>query len=68
LADCWKQIIEIAADYSLSPLLMIHLPKDTFTKDGKAKVLPVMHIITAERHEKLLQYERRCEEIDAKEE
>lgn len=54
LLGAWKQINELSDDHEAKyPFLAVK--KDL-------RKYPLMHIITKERHEELLQYERECQD------
>lgn len=51
MLDAWLQIIRIAREQGKEPLLIV-VPSNVGVKP------PALHIITPERHERLLEYER----------
>lgn len=62
----WVKIVSRAMEHGKHPCLRIDPSNKPgmFVYNGHRYKLPVMHIITAERHAQLLAYEHRCESID----
>ena len=61
LTDCWSQINQIAGLHGFSPVLVLRLPSEHYIFEGKQRPLPLLHIITPERHAVLLACEREAE-------
>lgn len=64
----WLQICQIAAKYpGYEPILFLFCPDTVegpnFVVDGHKRNLPPIHAITPERHARLLECERKCEEL-----
>lgn len=57
IAGWWQQICEKAIEWGKDPILMWEASNASEYK-VRGKNLPVLHIITAERHEELLRKER----------
>ena len=58
LWKAWKQVVAIAAAHDKEPLLRLE------PSNPDKKGVPIIHMITEERHEKLLTYERAYDAYD----